>query len=205
MRMLPYKIQMEDGDRYTISNAVAVDTAFGLVPSKENFLAPAIHIKNEPFPKRHVMHGQVINIDDYIKPFFSEDVLPEYKKNYIKAVHSKLKGWKLIAISIAKNHIELTVGKDENHYELLEITAAPYLRFSVEAPTFGGRTAKYLITAEMKDPNGLDSSNNKAYTRIIVTEFEDFGERRIFFENNAPFDVEYTLNEWISVSVLEYR
>lgn len=200
MRMMSYKVRMEDCDKYLISNA---NVSWNLMPQKENLRAPGIRIKDEPYPKGHTMCGQMINTDDYIKPFFSDDVLSECRDNYLQAVHGELKGWKLIAICIEKNHIELTVAKNEECCENFEITAAPYLRFSVEAPTFGGKTAQYLIEAVMKDPNGLDPSKNKAYTRIVVTEYDEFSERRIVFDNHAPFDVEYTRSEWIEVSVME--
>jgi len=202
MRKLTYKIAMEDCDEYVITNATSTSD----MPSKENFSAPALRIQSEPFPEGYKMCGQTVNLDDYVEPLFNFDADPELKANYLHAIHGELEGWKLYMISIEKNHIKLEVGKDEDNYGILEIVGAPLLRFSVEAPTLNGKIAKYDITVEMRDPNGLDPSKTKAYTRIFVTECgEGFDRRDIIFQNNAPFDVLYTRSEWIDVTVVEYR
>lgn len=202
MRKLTYKITMEDYDKYVITNTTSTSD----MPTEENFSAPALRIQSEPFPKGHKMCGQTVNLDDYVKPFFDCDTNSELKANYLRAIHGDLEGWKLYMLYIEKNHIKLEVGKDEDNYGILEIVGAPHLRFSVEAPTLNDKIAKYDITVSMDDPNGLDPSKTKAYTRIFITECgADLDRRDIIFQNNAPFDVLYTRSEWIDIAVVEYR
>lgn len=206
MRKLTYRITMGDYDKYVITNATSTSDMPLDMPSEENFSAPALRIQSEPFPKGYKMCGQTVNLDDYISPFFDCNEYPELEANYLRAIHGELEGWKLYGLYIEKNHINLEIGKDEENYVILEIVGAPCLRFSVEVPTLNGEIAKYDIMASMDDPNGLDPSNHKAYTRIFVTECgEGLDRRDIIFQNNAPFDVLYTRSEWIDVMVVEYR
>lgn len=202
MRILTHKITMEDGDIYTITNAVKAGSCPS-IPSEEHFSAPALRIKNEPFPKGYKIHGQTINFDEYTEAYFNREEYPELEDNYLHAVHGELNDWKLIMVHIEKNHIQLEIGKSEEDFTVLEIVGAPALYLSVEAPALGGQsTDRYVICASMEDHDRRDG----AYSRIVVSEYSDGLLRRdIFFNNNGPDDTYYTRTEWIDVTIKEYQ
>lgn len=202
MRILTHKITMEDGDIYAITNAVKAGLCPD-IPSKEHFSAPALCIKSEPFPEGYKMCGQTINFDKYVKAYFDEKEYPELKDNYLRAIHGKLDDWKLIMVNIERNHIQLTIGKSEEDFTVLEIVGAPSLYLSVEAPALGGKsTDKYIIHASM----GNHDRKDNAYNRIVVSEFSDGLLRRdVFFSNNGPDDEYSTRAEWINAAIAEYQ
>lgn len=207
MNTLGHKVEMEDGDIYLISNTVMPPTSWFLSPRAENYRVPAVRIESEPFPEGHTRYGEVVDIDEYIKPIFDEDLDADDAlwENYLQAVHGEFEGWRLIAVFIEKNHVKLMIGKDEENYQYLEVTAAPELQFSTKAPNYRGQITKTTIHIKMEDPNGLDPMKNKAYTWISVVEHDKLYKREFTFHNCAPFDVLYTKAEWIDVKAIEYR
>ncbi len=203
MRTMSYHIELEEYDRYTISNA---DVSWNMMPQEENYQAPSIHIKSEPFPKGDIMCGKIVNLDDYIHlTLCGNDIDSDFKAKCIQALYGKLDDWKLIGLDIHYNRIEMMLAcKATDEYVCLHLNGAPRLRFSVEAPSFGGRVDKYLIEATMQGHNA-ETPPNKPYSRIRITEQGGFGRRVIVLEDRAPSDVDYTRNEWIEATIIESR
>lgn len=202
MRTMSYKITMRDFDKYEISSA---RDSWDYISKKERENTPAVRIKSEPFPEGYARCGQVIDLDDYIEPHFLRSDVPKLYDNYLKAIHGDLKGWKLIAIKVRRMHIELIVGNGKGNYNHFKITAAPHLYFSVEAPTFGGKTDRFIIEASIKDADSKDKVFRKPFDRIVITEPCETGWRKIVFTNMEDTGLPYVQDEWIDITVVECR
>ena len=70
------------------------------MPQKVNINAPGLRVYSAPIGET----GQiVVDIDEYVEPNdFAEDVTPDFKTGYLKALHGQLAGWKLMAVKISK-------------------------------------------------------------------------------------------------------
>ncbi len=202
MRTMSYKIAMGYADRYEISST---HDSWDYISKKERENTPAIRIKSEPFPKGYAKCGQVIDLDDYIEPCHIWRDEPELYDNYLKAIHGDLRGWKLITLKVEHMHIELAVGNDKGDYRCFNITAAPHLYFSVEAPTFGGKTDRFIVEASLKDDNSKDKVFHKPFDRIVITEPCETGWRKIVFTNMEDTGLPYTQDEWIDITIVECR
>ncbi len=202
MRTMSYGITMRYFEGYEIS---AAHDSWDYISKKERQNTPAVRIKSEPLPKGYAKRGQVIDLDDYIEPHFLRSDVPKLYDNYLKAIHGNLKGWKLIEVKISRLRIELTVGDNKGDYYCFEITAAPHLYFSVEAPNLDGKTDKFIIEASLKDADSKDKVFHKPFDRIVITESCGTGWRKIGFVNRGDTNLPYVQDDWIDITVVECR
>lgn len=195
MRMMYHRITLDSSDGYIITNA---EVGWEAMPAPANYEAPAIRVSNEP------LDGKVVgNVDDCIsKESFDEITAPDFKANYIQALHGELNDWKLIGVRISRNDITLFFACESTYnIEFIHINSAPWLRLRIEAPTYNGSIDTYLV--EMS--TDVTSTTGEQTHFMKVTEYEPKGRREIIFENGNSFQTECLDSHWNYAYVIEYR
>lgn len=195
MRMMSYRVELDADGGYLIANA---ECDWNGMPMSENRQAPALRISCE-----QSYHGRdIANLDDYVEPTtFDEDTDPELKDNYVRALHGDLPGWKLVGVNIDAVYISfMLLNTNMLKYELLNTKPSPYLRFTIEAPAYGGGGNKYLVETSEDDNGGGETTKF-----LKVTEYYATGKREIIFENDNLLKPYHEEDAWKYAYVIEYR
>lgn len=195
MRTMRYRIEMEDGKGYVISNA---DTTLEDIVTDKNLNRPPLRITNIPLKGER---GVVSNIDDYVTLDKGDDrINKDFRKGYLKALHGELKGWKLIAISIDNWRITLYFACEETQsYEYLYVSHAPRLKFMIEDEQENGIVNRYQVKTLTSHHKGHE--HYEAY----VTEYESNYRRVLTFGNTIRQRSKKSHEDWKYVYVTEYR
>ena len=192
MAIATYRKEIFTEDGYVISNA---DVPWESMPQKVNINAPGLRVYSAPIGET----GQiVVDIDEYVEPNdFAEDVTPDFKTGYLKALHGQLAGWKLMAVKISKGgYVCLAfINVDTWAEEDLYIKTSPYLRVMIEKQLKDDTIEKTLLTL---------SSENGTPNSTMVTEYLPHGKNEIQFEPLYG-DKPHPDENWSYIYVTEYR
>lgn len=194
MRMMSYRRELDCENGYFIANTDVC--CWDVVPTPDNYKAPAIRVSNVPLEDGHI----VSDIADYVSlNEFIEDgyVSAEFRENYVAALRGELKGWKLVAVNIRPNTSPYLIFVSDNFEwcEMLYINQAPQLRVMFEVEKENEVFDRYLL--EMSDQgHGMHI--------LKVTEYHEHGRYEIVFDGIHGKEKSPNSN-WEYVYVTEYR
>lgn len=193
MRTLSYRLELDAGNGYVISNA---STSWEAMPDIENLgNAP---IKLSVLPTR--TNGATENIEQYfVLNNQDENVSPDFRVNYVKALYGDSYEWKLVGVNIAPISVSLMFANEKTgSYEFLYVTDyISDLKIKLEVPY--SNSCEYGVY--ILDISETVDSRYRWFIR--VTEYENQGHRTIDF--NSPYCGKCQNSNWFYVYVVEYR
>lgn len=193
MRTLSYRLELDAGSGYVISNA---STSWDAMPDIENLgNAP---IKLSVLPTR--TNGANENIEQYfVLNNQDENISPDFRANFAKALYGDLHEWKLIGVNITPISVSLMFANEKTgDYEFLYVTDyISDLKIKFEVPC--SDSCEYGVY--ILDISETVDSRYRWFIR--VTEYENQGYRTIDF--NSPYCGKRQNSDWFYVYVVEYR
>lgn len=195
MRLMQYRLELEEDEGYIISNAPPA--LGGGTISLEQLWGPGIKLSLE----------QSSPSDDKIfEQFkFSEDNWenPTFRACYQQALRGTTTDWKLVSVEVMFNYLSLEFASEKRHQELEEMANqdidSPYYNERVDLSLDDGSYAKLRFEVERPDDSGPEIYQvemSRQHTK--VTEFIDRQRRVINFQ--PPVRNADKTHQWVRVS-----
>ena len=200
MRRMCYRREFDRDDRYFIS---AVDDATcwdDLLAAKNQ--QPPIRVQNIPCTAG--IDETIGNVDDFVSSLEDEGLQDSEstiyfrtREEYLKALHGQSEDWKLIGIAIDDVGVTMAFAyRDGTDSDILFLNAVKdkRIKLQIEVDCPSGNIEKYLLYIE----------NGQYGKKIMVTEYEPWGYREIYFKNHS-YIPEHPEREYFYASVIEHR
>lgn len=193
MRTMEYRREINSEDGYFITNAV--EKCWDIIPTDANREGSAIRVSNAPLENGETVAdvSDYVNLNEFTE---DEDMDPEFRDNYVKALHGELPDWKLVAVRFSPNCEPCLIFANENSidWEDLYIERKHRLRVMFEVDREDGGTDKYLL--EIRE-EGYEKTSQR------VTEYYDYGTCEIVFDGIPYYKSETNDKNWEYVYVTE--